>query len=508
MLLVLSSIALVLMSLLYVHSQIQSNERNVAEMSAALSDLARQLAQQRSVAQRSDRKARAAAAAADAAADAVAAVADAAAKASAKAELANVKQLKVVRERDVALELMRVRESQRNEAAASARRAENIARDVKLQMREHLKQLNDWSHQAAVLAKARVHDDDDDGKNQKRGRDDDFDFLFREIDPLIDPPSTAELGGPGIIRTPAPTPTSVTTAAGRRVVGRVATRAPAPTPAPTPLPFFIVVAFSVEHDDGELAARQINGLLTELKSTQSLSPLLVFVRNERLDETWSAQFRDTKDLMVVHQPKNRVPAAALLTDTATPDEQTTTAHLEQLLNRAAQFGADFVLMTTDRATMCDRAWPSILNSIALVQKMAKNGWGSVRFAAGLDGLLVHRIALQQLIAFLIRYGKMASTEELVSQWIHGTWPGAMMHIDSAPRAPITATEFAKVNATLPTTAQRHLLHFNELNAKFQSMMPVVPCMAPLVKHMNPREIVPDKTALSASCKLETIRPCW
>jgi hypothetical protein len=497
LLLLLSSVALVLMSLLYVHSQMQTNESTIAEMNAAISDLARQLAHQRDVAERTNRKARAAAAAADAAAAAVAA----AGKSSASAEEASAKQLKLVRERDVAVESVRVREAQRNEAVASARRAENIARGVKLMMREHLERLNDWSNQAALLAKARVRDDDDDDDN---GRRDDRDVFRGEIDPLLDGP-IIDAGGPGIIRTQAPTPVT-TTASGRRIVGSLVTRGP--TPAPTPLPFFVVVAFSIEHDDGELATRQINGLLTELKSSQSLTPLLVFVRNERLDQKWSAQFRDKKDLMIVHEPKNRVPASALLTDTATPDEQTTTTHLEQLLNRAAQFGADFVLMTTDRATMCDRAWPSILNSIALVQKMAKNGWGSVRFAAGLDGLLVHRIALQQLIAFLIRYSKMASTEELVSQWIHGVWPGAMMHIDSAPRSPITAADFAKVNKTLPTTAQRHLLHFNELNAKFQSMMPVVPCMEPLVKHMNPLEIVPDKTALSASCKRETIRPCW
>lgn len=485
LLLLLSSVALVLMSLLYVHSQMQSNEHNIAEMNAAISDLARQLSHERDV----SRKARARTASAVAAA----------AKSSSKShEAMNLRHLKLSRERDVAAELVRVGEAQRNEAVSAARRAENAARDVKRQMREHLQRLNDWSNTATLLANARANAIDD--FHRDRESSDLFDDLDT-IDPMEDvAPAT-------VIRIPPP---PVPTAAGRRVFGSVVTRAPAVVPTTpavvpaTPAPFMIVVAFSLEHDDGELAARHINGLLTELSATHS--PLLVYVRNHRLDERWSAQFRDKKELTIIHKAKDRVPASALLTDAATPDEQTATIHLEQLLGRAAGFGADFVLLTTDRATMCDRAWSSILKSIALVQKLAKNGWGSVRFGAGLDGLLIHRIALQQLISFLIRYGKMASTEELVSQWIHGSWPGAMMHVDAAPRSPITPVEFAHVNKTQPSTSQRHLLHFHELTAKFQSVTPVVPCMAPLVKHINPLEVAPDKT--TPSCMRETIRPCW
>lgn len=489
LLLLLSGVALVLMSLLYVHSQMQSNERTIADINAVISDLARELDHQRDVAQRNERKARARTASAVAAA--------AAASSSKSEEAMNVRQLKLQRERDVAVELGRVREEQLNEALSAARRAENVARDVKRQMREHLDRLNEWSNSAALLAKARVHDDDDDHRRRPDDHLGDLDTPLRDIAPMVDPV---------VARTPPPTPT------GKRFVGSVVTRAVAmaatttTTPAPTRAPFVIAVAFSIEHDDGELAARHIKGLLPELKSTQS--PLLVFVRNDRLDNKWSAQFRDEKAVTIVHQARDRVPASALLTDLATPDEQTTSRHLVDLLNHAAQLGSDFVLITTDRATLCDRAWPSIFKSITLAQNMARNGWGSIRFAAGLDGLLVHRIALQQLIAFLLRYGQMASTEVVVSQWIHGSWPGAMMYVDSAPRSPITFADFNKVNHTQPSTAQRHLLHFNELNAKFQSMMPVVPCMEPLARHINPREIVPDKTALSASCKLETIRPCW
>jgi hypothetical protein len=480
LLVTLASVALVMMTLLYLHSASQATEATVRQLHVALGDLATQLEAQRVQSERQHRQLRARA------------------NHDAKA-VASTRAAKLLRERDVALELVRVRESQRDAAVAAARRADESAKQVKRQMRQHMIRLNEWSATASLLGNSRGRSNG--ARYDASGMDDD-DFELPTLPPRSQPPlsSTAAAATTSTLSTPRPT-----------FAPPLASPPPTPpVPPPTPKPVQLVIALTVAHDDGDHVISLVNALLDGVAGTQTVANVVVVVRNPKLTKEWAAPLI-RKGAAVEFEAPVTITKGPL--DLASADEQLSTVYLEQLIVRTSAIKSDFVLLTSDTATLCDGAWPFVLKSIAHVERMAHDRWGSVRFAAGVDGLLLHRNAAPQLVAFAIRYGKMVGTAELVSQWIHGSWPGSMLRADVATRSPIAPAEFAMIKASdavpepIPRL-RRNLLHFTDTRVRFQSVAPVVACRSPTYSAIDPREVVEDPQPLSIQCAYESIRPCW
>jgi hypothetical protein len=494
----LASVALVMMTLLYLHSASQATEATVHKLHTTLADLASQLDAQRVQAERQHRKARARAAA------------------DAKSESAT-RQSKLVRERDVALELLRVRESQRDAAVAAARRADEGVKQVKRQMRQHMIRLNEWSATASLLASARGGGGGGGGSRLANALADDDDFELPTLPPPgARPPNAPAAAANSAVKSaqpaapqptaPLPPPPPTT-----RPPPLAAPPPTPPVPPPTPKPLQLLIALTVSHDDGDHVLSLVNALLDGVAGTQTVAQTLVVVRNPKLTKEWAAPL--IKKGATVEFDLSNKPVVKSAVDLASAEEQTTSMHLEQLLVRTSAIKSDFVLITSDTATLCEGAWPFVLKSISHVERMAHDRWGSVRFGAGLDGMLLHRNAAPQLVAFMIRYSKMVNASELVSQWIHGSWPGSMLRNDVAPRSPISVADFAEVKASdavpepIPRL-RRNLLHFTDTRVRFQSVSPVVACRSLMYDVIDKREIVEDPQPLSIQCAYESIRPCW